>query len=486
MDWAVGMGETARDPEELDYDVVVVGAGAVGENAAARAVEGGLTAVLVEAELVGGECSYWACMPSKALLRPGHALAAARRVAGAREATTGALNPAEVLARRDSFASGWDDGGQVDWARGAGVDVVRGRGRLAGEREVSVHHDDGSGYRLRARQAVVLCAGSVPATPPITGLDTVPAWTSREGTSARTVPASLAVLGAGVVGVELAQAWARLGTRVLLIETEERPLPGMEEFVGDLVAEGLRADGVEFHPATRVTEVSAVGGGVALKTGSGTSLHAEHLMVATGRRAASRELGVQTVGLEPGTPLDVDDHGRVRGVDGGWLYAAGDVTDQPKLTHQGKYAARAVADVIVAGARGERVPDTPWSRYSTTANHHAVPQVVFTDPEVARVGRTADEAERDGYRIRTVDLDLTVAGSVLQADGYRGRAGIVVDADRQVILGAAFAGQDVAEMLHAATIAVVGEVPLDRLWHAVPVFPTMSEVWLRLLESYGM
>lgn len=478
--WAGGMTETRR------YDVVVLGGGAVGENAAARAVAGGLSAVLVETERFGGECSYWACMPSKALLRSGHALAAARRVGGAREAVTGELDATEVLRRRDSFTSHWDDSGQVDWARGAGVEVVRGGGRLIGERAVEVDTGEGT-IRVDANHAVVVCTGSVPSAPPVPGLDEVATWTSRDGTSAQQVPRSLAVLGAGVVGVELAQAWARLGTEVTLIDTESRPLPAMEEFVGELVSEGLRGDGVRLRMNAGLTRVSEVEAGIELTFEDGSALSAQHLMVATGRRARTERIGLETVGLRAGGPLRVDDHGLVRGVDGGWLFAAGDVTDQPQLTHQGKYAARIVADVVVAAANGTDVTGAAdWSVYTTTANHHAVPQVVFTDPEVATVGRTTSEAERDGYRTRTVDLDLTVAGSVLQADGYAGSARMVVDEDRQVVLGVTFVGQDVAELLHAGTVAVVGEVPLDRLWHAVPPFPTISEVWLRLLESYGM
>lgn len=473
--------------EAREYDVVVIGGGPVGENAAARVVAGGLSALLIEVERFGGECSYWACMPSKALLRSGHALAGAQRVGGAREAVTGDLDPKSVLHRRDSFTSHWDDTGQVEWAQGAGVAVARGRGRLVGDREVEVAGEGGEKVRVRAAKAVVVCAGSVPKRPPVPGLDEVPTWSSREGTSAQEVPRSLAVLGAGAVGVELAQAWARLGTEVTVIDSADRPLPAMEDFVGELVADGLRADGVRLHLASDVQRASSVDGEVRLEFADGSTTSAHHLLVATGRRAATDDLGMETVGLIPGEPLTVDDHGQVRGVDDGWLYAAGDVTDQPPLTHQGKYSARVVGDVIVARAAGTPVVDSPdWSRYTTTSNVHAVPQVVFTDPEVAMVGRTAAAAERAGYRYRTVDLDLAVAGSSLQADGFRGRACMVVDEDRQVLLGVTFVGQDVAELLHAATIAVAGQVRLERLWHAVPAFPTMSEVWLRLLETYGL
>ncbi|RZQ64872.1 dihydrolipoyl dehydrogenase family protein [Amycolatopsis suaedae] len=463
-------------PEET-FDVVVIGGGPVGENAAGRAVRGGLTAALVEHERFGGECSYWACMPSKALLRPGIALEAARRVPGV--PVDGGLDPAAVFARRDAFTSHWDDAGQVRWAEGAGIVPVRGRGRLSGEREVTL--DDGR--VLRARHAVVVCTGSVPKQPPIPGLSEVNAWGSREATAASEVPARLAVIGGGVVGVEMAQAWARLGSQVDLILSGDRPLPRMPEFAGDLVAEGLRADGVRVHANASAERVSERDGVVHVQLPDGIEVVADQLLVATGRRPATDDLGLASVGLSDGDALEVDDTGLVSGVDGGWLYAAGDVNGRAMLTHQGKYQARAVGDVIAARARGGDVDTSAWSAHATTADHGAVPQVVFTDPEVASVGLT-EAAEGAPHRV--LDLDIAVAGSALQADDYTGKARIVVDTERDVLVGVTFVGQDVAELLHSATIAVVGEVPLSRLWHAVPSYPTISEVWLRLLEEYGL
>ncbi|MCP2331992.1 dihydrolipoyl dehydrogenase family protein [Actinoalloteichus caeruleus] len=470
-----------------EFDVVVVGGGAVGENAAARASAGGLRTAIVEAELLGGECSYWACMPSKALLRPGQALAAARRVPGAREAAGDGLNVAEVLANRDSFTSHWDDGGQVEWAEGVGLTVLRGRARLVGERELEVV-TGGERREVSARHAVILCTGSQPVTPPVPGLADVPTWTTRDATSARTVPDRLAVLGGGVAGTELAQAFASLGSQVVMVVKGERVLNRFEPFAGELVAEGLRASGVELLLGTELDRVSGSGGGILLHLSDGREVAADQLLVATGRRPATSDLGLDSVGLTEGGALTVDDSGLVHGVPGRWLYAAGDVTGRAPLTHQGKYDARVVGDVVAARASGVGEADQPepWTRYRASADHVAVPQVVFTDPEVASVGRTEEEARRAGLPVRVVELDIAVGGSALHAANYRGTAKIVVDEERRVLVGVTFAGYDVAELLHAATVAVVGEIPLDRLWHAVPAYPTISEVWLRLLESYGL
>lgn len=462
---------------EDTYDVIVIGGGPVGENAADRAVRGGLKTALVDHERFGGECSYWACIPSKALLRPGNALAAARRLPGVPVGE--ALDTAAVFKRRDSFTGKGDDSSQVEWARGAGIEIVRGHARVTGEREVTVDAD----RVLRATHAVVVCTGSVPKLPDIPGLDDIPVWGSREATSASEVPGRLAVLGGGVVGVEMAQAWARLGSQVDLVITGARPLPRYPAFAGDLVVAGLREDGVRVHANSGLVRASEVDGAARLELKGGELLTADKLLVATGRRPTTEDLGLESIGLKPGAALTVDDTGLVSEVDSGWLYAAGDVTGRAALTHQGKYAARAVGDVVSAKAAGKPVDDSPWSPYTNTADHHAVPQVVFTDPEVASVG-LAGPAEGKPHKV--VDIDIAVAGSGLHADGYTGKARMVVDTEREVLVGVTFVGQDVADLLHSATIAIVGEVPLRRLWHAVPAFPTISEVWLRLLETYGL
>jgi dihydrolipoamide dehydrogenase len=452
------------------YDVIVIGAGPTGENVADRAVKGGLTAAIVEAELVGGECSYWACMPSKALLRPADVVAeagAVRGVAGAR------LNPAEVLARRDSFAHGWKDDGQVEWLTGAKVDLFRGHGRIAGERLVTV-----GDVTLRARQAVVIATGTRAVV--LDSLAGADPWTSREATSAHAVPGRLVIVGGGVVGCEMAAAWSALCAEVTLV-CRGRLLDRLPEFAGEFVAAGLREAGVDVRIGVDVTTATRADGVVTVGLSDGSSVEAEEVLSAVGRSPRTGDIGLETVGLRPGSWLEVDDTMRVAAVGGGWLYAAGDVNHLALLTHMGKYQARVCGDAIAARAREEE--PTVRDRSSKTC----VPQVVFTIPEVAAVGLTAEQAEAAGRRVRVVEYELGhVAGAKLFADDYQGRAQMVVDEDSRTIVGMTLAGHGVGEIIHGATIAVAGEVPLERLWHAVPSYPTISEIWLRLLETYGL
>ncbi len=466
-----------------EYDLVVIGAGPVGENVADRAVKGGLTAVIVESELVGGECSYWACMPSKALLRAGSALDAARSVGGAREAVTRDLDVAGVLARRDGITHDWNDSSQVEWLQGAGIDLVRGHGRLAGEKRVEVTDADGATTTLVARHAVAVCTGTAALLPDIPGLADASPWTSREATSVRDVPESLVILGGGVVGAEMATAFSSFGCRVTII-ARSGLLGSLEPFAGEHVAEALAERGVDVLTGAGVDGVTRDAAGVVVSLSDGREVRGAEILVATGRTPRSVDLGLESVGLEPGRWIDVDDTMRVRGLD--WLYAVGDINHRVLLTHQGKYQARAAGDVIAARASGAAVDDRPWGRHVATADHSAVPQVVFTDPEVASVGHTEASAQQAGLDVRVIDYDLSwVAGASTYSDDYRGRARVVIDPAREVVVGATFVGADVGELLHSATVAIVGEVPIERLWHAVPSYPTLSEVWLRWLETYG-
>ncbi|MFB7512089.1 dihydrolipoyl dehydrogenase family protein [Streptomyces sp. NPDC056144] len=474
------------------FDVVVLGAGPVGENLADRVRAAGLSAAIVESELIGGECSYWACMPSKALLRPAIARSDARKVAGLRESVYGPLDALEVLRHRNAVVGDWKDDGQVDWLDSIGARLFRGHGRLVGPRRVAVTGPEGDEHLLTARHAVAVCTGSRAVLPDLPGLPGAHPWTSREATSSDHVPERLVVVGGGVVGTEMATAWQALGSKVTLLVRGGGLLPRMEPFVGEHVAQALATRGADIRTGVDVTAVVRDGGTgpVTVVLDGGDHVEADEVLFATGRAPRTEDIGLETVGLEPGSWLDVDDSLRVTGTD--WLYAVGDVNHRALLTHQGKYQARIAGAAIGARAKAQSpgvgegdVGGTPWGPYAATADHASVPQVVFSDPEAAAVGLSLAEAERAGRRVRAVDIEMNqVAGAGLYAQGYKGHARIVVDLDREVVVGATFVGPGIGELVHSATVAIVGEVPIARLWHAVPSYPTLSEAWLRLLEAY--
>jgi pyruvate/2-oxoglutarate dehydrogenase complex dihydrolipoamide dehydrogenase (E3) component len=472
----------------FEYDVIVIGAGPIGQTFADRARAGGLSVAVVEKELVGGECSYWACVPSKAMLRPGIALDEAKRVDGAREAITGPVDPAGVFARRDRYVSDWDDSGQADWVNSIGGDLFRGHGRLHGPRRVAVDTPDDRLLLLTARHAVAICTGSTALMPDMPGIAEARPWTNRRATDTSTVPRRLVIVGGGPVGVEMATAWSGLGSAVTLLAREPWLLPQFDSFVGEMVGAALKRAGVDVRHNTTVTALRRPekAGPVTVSLDDGAEVESDEVLLAVGRAPLTGDIGLQTVGLTPASWLDVDDTCRVRGVEGDWLFAIGDVNHRALLTHQGKYQARAAGDAVAAQVAGQPLEISAWGRHSATADARALPQVVFSDPEAAVVGLTGDQAQRAGHRVRVVDVDIeaTVMGARLYADGYEGRARMVVDLDTERLLGVTFVGYGVTELLHSATIAVAGEVPISRLWHAVPCFPTISEVWLRLLEAY--
>lgn len=444
--------------------------------------------MIVEEELVGGDCPFWACVPSKVLLNPVRALHATDSAVG--KQTTNGLDAEATFARRDTFTGGYKDSALlVPMVEGAGVVIARGAGSLSGKKTVKIAASGGDAVEVQAKLAVILGLGSVPSFPNIRGLSESNIWTPRDATSAQKVPEHLIVIGAGAVGTEMATAYASLGSKVSLISRSKEILPAVDVEAGKIVREALQSRGVDVRLGAQVVKVQRESDDrVAVELSTGEQIEGSEILLAAGRKGVHDRIGLHAVGAQAnGSFVQVAEDLSVRtNDDEPWLYAAGDMNGRALLTHTSKYHGRIVSNAIKARKRGETLHDDAYAPYNASADHHASPQVVFTDPPVSSVGLTRAHAAKQGMNVHEITAPfLSLGGRIASDSAVEGWAQWLVDKNNRLV-GATFVGDGAADVLHASTVAVVGGLTLDRLCHAIPSFPTVSEVYLNLMDAAGL
>jgi pyruvate/2-oxoglutarate dehydrogenase complex dihydrolipoamide dehydrogenase (E3) component len=475
--------EVRVDMTDQEFDVVVVGGGVGGVAAVRNLASAGLSVALVEDRLIGGECRYWACNPTRTLVRPIEVFNLAKAVPGVREAVSDeGLDVPAVLAKRDAIIEHLSDHSQVSSLRRAGVAVFHGFGRLTGHRTVRVASAENTEIVLTARHAVVVATGTRPNVPEVAGLAQARPWTNRDLATMTQVPPRTLLVGGGVVGVEFATILAGLGSAVTLLVRGNCLLHNCEPEAGELVEQSLRSKGVKIQFETELSAVARPdAGGPVTATFHGQTIEVDEIVLATGRRVNTDDIGLETVGLPVGGFVSVNDHLQAIGVTGGWLYAVGDTTGRALLSHISTYHGRVAADIIAARAAGRELSENELS----VRDNGSVAQVIFTDPQVAEVGRTERQARAAGFsvRTRTARYPEAVSRLALFRDGFEGWAKLVIDAPTNTLLGATFVGPEFSELVQAATVAVVAKVPTGLLRHAVAPHPTVNQVWDPLLAE---
>jgi len=445
------------------FDVIIIGMGPGGEAAAGRLLEAGRQVAVVERELIGGECAYWACVPSKTLLRGPEAKAAAGRVAGV---ATPRLDWAALRGYRDYMIRHLDDAEQVRGYEQAGATVVKGTAQLAGPGRVD------AGGRLLEAGHIVIATGSQPVRPPVDGLEGVTVWTNREATTVRDIPRRVLLVGGSAVGVELGQFYARMGAQTTIVQRAGRLIDREDPRVGELAARALAADGVTVHVGRTMTSARPAGGGAVVTLDDGSQVETDVIILGAGRRPDIAGLGLDTVGIEPGGRGAIPVDERCRAGEG--LWAVGDVTGVALFTHVAMYQGRVVADNILGRQRA--------------ASYDGIPRVVFADPEIAAVGLTVGQAQRRG--IDTAAAQTGLADAITRPWTYerdpRGALGLLADRGRRVLVGAWAVAPLASEWIHQAALAIRAQIPVDVLLDQVAQFPTYSEAYLTALEQLAL